>query len=426
MGIAMSGPLAGVIVDKKGYSVSLITGAVAIVVGYSLLKWQYDAPHSNLPLLCFELFFIGCGSTFISSLCLKCCAVTFPTIRGVATSLPLALYGLSAMFYSMVASIFYPGDTLGLLSFLILSLLAIFSVCCPSVMRCDYVRITRRRAHPDTVELTTFGPPEPVPEPLQVHGLHLVSEISGLSLLRTPRFWLLFVTTGILASLGQMYIYSVGYMVKALVTSSYSLPHDGQESVQSIDILVQKQQQLQVSLLSVTNCVGRLAAGIMGDLINQSFRKPRGWLLFLPCGGLILTQVLALTIKLYESLGLASMLTGFFYGYTFCILPIIVGDVFGMDNFTQNWGLMGLAPVVPGVYFTNLFGKVYDAKSTVNETGYSSCSLGNGCYDLVFKLTLGMGILALLAVSVFNFGERYVASRQLYERRSLSVSAITK
>ena len=38
-----------------------------------------------------------------------CCE--FPSIRGVATSLPLALYGLSALFYSVIASVFYPGDT---------------------------------------------------------------------------------------------------------------------------------------------------------------------------------------------------------------------------------------------------------------------------------------------------------------------------
>lgn len=424
LGVAVSGPLAGIVVDKKGYTVSLFIGGVSIVLGYLALKWQYDAPYPNLFMSCANLFVVGCGLTFINSLCLKCCAVTFPSIRGVATSLPLALYGLSAMFYSVVASILYAGDTLGFLRFLIVSLIVIFGVCCPSIMHCDKARVIRRQPRTETVELATFGPAEPPLEPLQVHGLHHSSELAGFSLLQLPRFWLLFVITGSLASLGQMYIYSVGYIVKALVTHGYRLPPDAQDTVPSIDILVQNQQQLQVSLLSVTNCIGRLTAGVLGDIISQSFRKPRGWLLFLPSAGLIMTQVMALNIEMYESLGVSSMLTGFFYGFTFCIMPIIVGDVFGMDNFSQNWGLVGLAPVLPSFYFTNLFGKVYDMRSEVSEAGFASCQLGRGCYDLVFKLTLAVGILAILAVAVFNFGERYVASRQLYERRRLSISSL--
>lgn len=418
LGTAVAGPLAGIVVDKKGYTVALIIGGISIVVGYTLLKWQFDALYSNLLLSCLELFMVGSGSTFINSLCLKCCAVKFPSIRGVATSLPLALYGLSAMFYSVVASIYYAGNTLGFLYFLIVSLILIFLICCPAIVRCDNKRTTKRQ-RVETIEMATFGADPQDPHDLQGHGSHHSSEISGLKLLRTPRFWLLFIIIGGLASLGQMYIYSVGYIVKALVTYSYELPPDAQEKVLSIDILVQNQQQLQVSLLSVTNCVGRLAAGITGDIINKSFRKPRNWLLFVPSGGLILTQVMALNINHYEQLSLASILTGFFYGFTFCIMPIIVGDVFGMENFSQNWGVIGLAPVIPSFYFTNLFGKVYDMRSSVGESGYSSCLLGNGCYDLVFKLALGVGILALLAVTTFNFGEWYVASLQPERRKSL-------
>lgn len=421
LGTAVVGPLAGVVVDRNGYSAALFIGGVSIVLGYLLLKWQYDAPYSNLPFSCFDLFLVGCGSTFINSLCLKCCAVTFPSIRGVATSLPLALYGLSAMFYSVVASVFYAGDTLGFLYFLIVSLIIIFLICCPAIVQCDKRRFSKRQ-RTEVVEMTTFGP-EPVdPLELQMHGVHHNSEISGMKLLRTPRFWLLFIITGALASLGQMYIYSVGYMVKALVIFSYELPPDVLEKVHAIDILVQNQQQLQVSLLSVTNCVGRLAAGIVGDIVNKNLRKPRSWLLFLPSFGLILTQVMALNISHYEQLGPTSILTGFFYGFTFCIMPIIVGDVFGMENFSQNWGLVSLAPVAPSFYFTNLFGKVYDLRSSTGESGYTSCLLGGGCYDLVFKLSLGVGILSLLAVAMFNFGERYVASLNLYERRRSSVS----
>lgn len=423
LGVAVSGPLAGAVVDRKGYTVALVVGGAAIVGGYAALRRQYDTPFSHLQLLCCALFVVGCGSTFINSACLKCCAVTFPSIRGVATSLPLALYGLSAMFYSVVALVFYQGDTLGFLHFLMLSLCVIFGVCCPSVMMCD----RRRRRTGADVELSTLpsgpvaGPhsadgPHPPPLPNTHRRTHSgasasTEQLSGLRILATPHFWLLFVATGSLASLGQMYIYSVGYMVKALVTSTYQLPPEAQDNVQLIEILVQHHQQLQVSLLSLANCVGRLAAGVLGDVITLSFRKPRAWLLFLPAIGLAVTQIMALNIDNQDHLGAASMLTGFFYGYTLCLMPIIVGDVFGMDYFSQNWGLVGLAPVVPSFYFTNLFGKVYDLRSVVDDNGKSSCLQGRQCYNLVFELTLGVGVLAVAVVALFNFGDHYVRRR---------------
>lgn len=105
------------------------------------------------------------------------------------------------------------------------------------------------------------------------------------------------------------------------------------------------------------------------------------------------------------------MLSGFFYGFTFCIMPIIVGDVFGMENFSGNWGLVGMAPIAPSFFFTNLFGKVYDQHTSTTDLGTNICTLGNGCYRQVFKLTLGVSVFSILVVSIFNFGELYLASR---------------
>lgn len=103
--------------DKKGYTVALIIGGLSIISGYLGMKKQYDNQYSHLLVSSSFLFLIGCGSTFINSACMKCCAVSFPSIRGVATSLPLALYGLSALFYSVIASVFFPGKTSEFLGF---------------------------------------------------------------------------------------------------------------------------------------------------------------------------------------------------------------------------------------------------------------------------------------------------------------------
>lgn len=420
LGVAVTGPVAGVVVDRKGYSVSLFIGGTSICLAYYGLKQQYSQALSSLWYLCFLLFSVGLGSTFINSACLKCCAVLFPNIRGVATSLPLALYGLSAMFYSVVASVYYPGDTSGFLGFLILSVGVITVICSPQLMLCDFRDLLPKRhkaSNSEIIQLTTIGQ-KIDSEPIKYHGLHHNTELSGVELLRNPRFWLLFIATGAFASLGQMYIYTVGYMVKALVTNTFTTPVDPTAEYVPMEVVIQQEQQVQVGLLSVANCVGRLLAGILGDIISQSFRKPRGWLLFIPGIGLVATQIMGLSITDPHHLEWASMLQGFFYGFTFCIMPIIVGDVFGMENFSGNWGLVGMSPIIPSFFFTNHFGKVYDRHTVMSELGVTVCSLGNGCYRQVYKLTLGVSVFAILVVAIFNFGERYLASRSLYQKRA--------
>lgn len=441
IGVAVAGPLAGAVVDKKGYSVALCIGGLSIVSGYLGMKKQFDHQYSSLRVSSSLVFLIGIGSTFINSACLKCCAVSFPSIRGVATSLPLALYGLSALFYSVIASIFFPGDTSSFLGFLAYSAIVILAVCAPSIMICDRehkLRRTTHNIHPtNSIELNTLRPlmsmpasPQTSRPPRPIHARspsYLYQEsshsISGIELVKSYEFWLIFIVTGTLASLGQMYIYSVGYMVKALISYKVNLGniHTLQFSVPEIDVLIQKDQQLQVGLLSIANCIGRIASGILGDIVAQSFHKPRSRLLFVPCIGLMVCQVLGGRISEYPTLFINSLMTGFFYGFTFCNIPIIVGDIFGMDNFSSNWGIVGLAPILPSFYFTGLFGKIYDSNSLLllgpllgveGEVPRKDfvCLLGNQCYNSIFSITLGVTFLALACVTLLNFGKKWFPS----------------
>lgn len=423
LGVATTGPLAGMVVDRKGYTAPLLVGGVFIVAGYYGLRHQYDAAYLDVLFLCVCLFVVGAGSTFINLLCFKCCAVTFPGIRGVATSLPLALYGLSAMFYSVVASAFFPGDTLGLLTLLLYSVAVVFTVCSPLIMLCD--------RHPKTVGM---GRTIRMGSAVELSSLHAATEqpfahapasneVHGLALLRSLPFWLLFAITGSLASLGQMYIYLVGYMVKALIVHNYQEmaeaakiaagaaadtvgKRDVAADLEAVAVLIQSQQQKQVGLISVANCVGRLMAGLMGDMISQAFHRPRAWLLFAPAAGSLMIQLMGQVMLSHKMLALMLTLLGFFYGFTLCIMPVIVGDVFGIDNLMGNWGLVGLAPVVPSFYLTSYFGKVFDSNSEITDAGTYMCMLGSHCYNLVFRLSTVVAVFAVFAVAMFNFSER--------------------
>lgn len=406
LGIAVAGPVAGTVVDKTGYTIPLLLGGAQLILGYIGMKYQYDIQYSSVTLSALILFGIGSGLTFVNSTTLKCCAVTFPSIRGMATSLPLAFYGLSAMFYSVIASAFFHGDTSLFLGFLAYLIAGIFIICAPLVIMCDYTsRIpTYSPLTPPqgSIEMNTLRPfntrsslstPQLSPR-ISIRSNESVN-IGGMHLFHSQKFWLIFVITGTLASLGQMYIYSVGYMVKALISF-----HVGED--ENIDVIIQGDQQLQVGLLLIANCIGRILSGIAADLISQQFKKPRSWLLFIPTIGFMATQLMGLQIQHYQELSLDSLMTGLFYGFTFCIIPIIIGDIFGMENFLANWGIVGLAPILPSFYFTHLFGKIYDSNSVAVEGG-TACLLGHNCYGHIFWLTLGLTFVTLGCVLKLNW-----------------------
>ncbi|KAI5957873.1 hypothetical protein CANMA_004384 [Candida margitis] len=251
IGTALAGPVSGAVVDRKGYTLSSLIGAFLIMLGYAGMKFQFDRQHNQIQLSCFWLFSIGLGSTFINSACLKCCAVSFPSIRGVATSLPLALYGLSALFYSVIASVFYAGRTSEFLGFVGTSIAVIYAVCFPSVYIADKEHKLRNAS--------TFRNHSSVEDPEKNFNTD-----SKTGLFKSYKFWILFAILGSLASLGQMYIYSVGYIVKSLV--GYVATGQNLENITTIDeidLLIQQQQQLQVGLISIANCIGRILSGIL-------------------------------------------------------------------------------------------------------------------------------------------------------------------
>lgn len=363
-GVALSGPVSGSMVDRKGYAWPLLMGGAALVLGYKGLQIQYDRQYSDVRLSGLLLFMVGVGSTFINLVSLKCCAVTFPSMRGLATSLPLALYGLSALFYSSVCSAYYANDTSGFLRFLLYSILFIFGICAPIIM---YFEAFRKPS-----------------EPLKP----VADKASSLDSLLDKRFLLLFVVTGLLAAFGQMYIYSVGYIIKALTRDDKT------------DIFAQ--QQLQVGLISITNFLGRIAAGILSDAL----RSRKLYLLYLPSVGFFVTHCVVFDVEDFTTLSLISLATGFMYGFTFCLMPIIVGEMFGMADFSLNWGVMSMAPILPSYYLTALFGQIYDSRSIVTEQGLV-CPFHKWCYNAIFKITLPLGVVVVVVVLYLNLSREH-------------------
>lgn len=429
-GVILSGPVAGSLIDKTGYSIAIISSSLALSLSYFLFERQYVSENSNITYTCCLFFIIGCGSTFVNAAAIKCSIVTFPNMRGVATALPVAFYGISAMIYSYFGSVLFPGDTAGFLLFLSYSILIVSLITGPLICLCDKEHRNASRHHHQhhhqgtnvnvlspsvSIEMrsltsTPLQSKTATPIPIELNN----SECSPLQLLTRLDFWLSTTILALLAGLGQMYIYSVGYIVTSLFGDLQYI----QDNYQNYKVLVQQEQQLQVSIISIASCSGRLVSGFLADIFSNRFKLPRIVLLLVATSLAIASQVLGYYFNKLNQIVLTSALTGFAYGFTYCIFPILVGDLWGLANFSSNWGIVNMSPIITNTLLTVYFGEIYDShltEYTINKTKPTSdkpaettlleyCDLKEKCYNKVFESSF---LVALLATTLAIFLSYY-------------------
>lgn len=424
IGVALPGVPAGFIIDKKGFTIPVVIGALAIATGYIGLKDQYDDIYPHVKISVALIFLVGLGSTFINSAIIKCCAVSFPNNRGIATSFPIATYGLSAFAYSFFGALLFKADTSKFLGFLGYSTAVICGIGLPLIYIADkhsnLGHTTRSHtalgsaigSRSPSIELQPYSAPFPKQKHLAEELLHKKlhsNEIDASAIIRNLDFWVIFIILGLLAALGQMYIYSVGYMVKSLLHGSD-------------DSLVQREQQFQVSIMSISNCAGRLLSGVVGDLLSNSFKKSRGWILFIPSSLLLMVQILGLGIQTNDQLWINSVANGLGYGFTWSSIPQLLLDFFGVKAFSFSWGFINLAPIIPAYFFTHLFGSIYDSNSPLNEeTQAKICDKNAQCYDGTFKITGFFAVFTIIATLWLNLRRSHSEKRN---KRRNSIDSI--
>ncbi|CCH41518.1 putative transporter MCH1 [Wickerhamomyces ciferrii] len=426
IGTACAGLPASFIIDNRGFWIPMLIGGLGLSAGFIGLKDQYVKNYESVGISFSLLFLVGAGSLFINSAAIKCCAVTFPNNRGIATSFPIATYGLSAFIYSSIASLFFKADTARFLAFLGYSAGAVCLMTLPMVYIADKnsnhgqssrIPIPTGGSRTPSIELqslstTPFPKQQHLAEELLHKKLKQKTEYTKFEVFKSIDFWLLLTTAGILAALGQMYIYSVGFMVKSLLHGS-------------IEDVILREQQFQVSVMSIANCTGRLLSGIVGDSLSAYFKKSRGWIMLIPGGLLLLVQILGSLVSSHEYLWIVSMLNGLGYGFTWSSIPQILLDFFGVNAFSFGWGFINLGPIIPGYFFTHLFGSIYDLHSHQDEElKVKICDAELGCYAATFQIGAIFAVLSIGCVFYLNFRRsRKAASRKRRDSTALPISS---
>lgn len=110
LGMYLVGVPIGMFIDSRGPRPAVLVGAFLLGLGYLPLQRAYDAGQGSVPWLSFASFLTGLGGCMAFAASVKTSALNWPQHRGTATAFPLAAFGLSAFFFSLVGSVFFPGS----------------------------------------------------------------------------------------------------------------------------------------------------------------------------------------------------------------------------------------------------------------------------------------------------------------------------
>ncbi|KAG2014193.1 hypothetical protein CC2G_011035 [Coprinopsis cinerea AmutBmut pab1-1] len=211
--------------------------------------------------------------------------------------------------------------------------------------------------------------------------LDLSPNVHGYKLWKSLDFYLLFWSLSLLSGTGLMYINNVGSMSQAL----YAFKNPSYDRVEAA-----KWQAMQVSAISVMNCLGRIFIGIVSDFCKNRWSLPRSYCLVLVAFMCFLSQVVASRIDHIADLWIASSVLGLGYGAVFSLFPTVCLEWFGMRECCFSFLLLDWIFWVVGSICTEvLTNGFYVLQRTFRRTGDSSrCRL---CLRATFsRLFLGI------------------------------------
>ncbi|KAF8610157.1 MFS general substrate transporter [Ceratobasidium sp. AG-I] len=359
----------GVVVDRIGPWACSLSASVLFLFSYGAFAYLLSHGLGNYRALAALFFVAGCGR--VASYFSAIFSVRGRGSSGLATSVPMALSGLSPLFLSYVTSMdVFQTESGGLNTPKFVGWMA---VGCGILHALGAVGLRHSNDAYEKEEgvgerralLSSVGDEERVEEEdgdkvirtqceaikagcIVVHGVEPDGSVFGL--LKDVSFWV-FVAVGIvITGTAEMVISNMGSIV---------MEFPGEQSAAT-----------QVRLISIAGTIARLCTGPLADYVSppvdaencncQPVQEGRriSRLVF-PTTFLATLGVGYLWTAAYvvdaDGLWLLSLGTGLAYGGSWAVLPSITSAIWGERNLGRNFGILSYAPLVGTPIFTYLY-----------------------------------------------------------------------
>ncbi|CAK4135064.1 unnamed protein product [Aphanomyces euteiches] len=233
---------------------------------------------------------------------------------------------------------------------------AFFAVCLLGAI------IIKPTVHPKETDLPSTQPDEVTP-------LQANSDITLLPLLRTARFWYLFVSVLVGVGAPLFVMNNLSFLVES--------NHGDMSQVSTL-----------VLLFSLVNLLGRFVMGAVSDAFVSTIPRSR----FLS-GGIIfvgVTQLLFILVPV-AYIVVPVVLTGFAEGCIFGLIPVLTRELFGARHFGKNQGLLAFANAVG---FPLILGPLSSALYRLQLTPGTEKCFGSSCFMPMFFITATLSVIA--------------------------------
>ena len=232
-----------------------------------------------------------------------------------------------------------------------------------------------------------------------------------------PRYLVYYVILAIQMGIGQMYIYSVGFLIQVQVNTPPLSDYNLDKS---------QLQAFQISLFAIFSFCGRLTSGPISDLLVRKFGCQRLWNIFSASFlVLIASHFITITARIttedairnnniptIENISFCTTLFGYAFGIIFGTFPSIIADTFGTEGFSTIWSICTTGGVFTVKLFTSILAHDLSTNSNADD---DICNLGTKCYKHTFNTIFDICAVGLTLTAVMIFGTYWKDQKKLRE-----------
>jgi OFA family oxalate/formate antiporter-like MFS transporter len=226
-------------------------------------------------------------------------------------------------------------------------------------------------------------------------------DYSTSEMLRTPQFWLLWLTYFAGCTAGLMIIMNVTNVWQS--TSFLKHLGDGEALIKAdIYKVITAAGATAVMIVAILNAAGRIAWGKISDMIG---RRKTLIIMLLLAGVVMLVLNL---LKSYETYIIGVSIIGLCFGGFLALYPAVTADYFGTKNVGANYGWMFTAYGAGGLFGPWLAPKLmevvekipYESMDKAGNVVMSAVPYNAGNYQMAFVIS---GVMCLLAGALVYF-----------------------